>query len=76
MNCCFQIKIRSPEHCLKLERCQGPPNMNKVKQYEIELSLRSNKMKNEDLFFSLLIMIIIMPLSMLEVRVGDEANKH
>ena len=23
------------EHCLKLERWQGPPNVNKVKQYEI-----------------------------------------
>ena len=28
----------SPEHCLKLERWQGPPHVNKVKQYEIVLS--------------------------------------
>ena len=27
-----------PEECLKLERWQGPPNINKVKQYEIVLS--------------------------------------
>ena len=26
-----QRKIRTPEHCLKLERWQGPPNINKVK---------------------------------------------
>ena len=25
-------KIRSPEHCLKLENWQGPPNINKVEQ--------------------------------------------
>ena len=33
-------KIRSPEHCLRLERWQGLPHINKVKQYEIVL-LRS-----------------------------------
>ena len=34
-----QRKIRSPEHCVKLERWQGPPHINKVEQYEIVLSL-------------------------------------
>ena len=29
-----------PEHCLKLERWQGPPHINKVKQYEIVLSCK------------------------------------
>ena len=29
-----------PEECLKLERWQGPPNKNKVKQYEIVLSFK------------------------------------
>ena len=33
------MKIKSPEHCLKLERWQGPPHINKVKQYEIKVSL-------------------------------------
>ena len=28
----------SPEHCLKQERWQGPPHINKVKQYETVLS--------------------------------------
>ena len=37
---CSQRKIRSPEHCLELERCQGPPNINKVKQYEIVLPFK------------------------------------
>ena len=27
-------KIRSPQRCLKLERWQGPPHINKVEQYE------------------------------------------
>ena len=35
---CPPGKIRSPEHCLKLERWQGPPHINKVKQYETVLS--------------------------------------
>ena len=30
---------RSPEHCLKLERWQGPPHINKVKQYKTLLHL-------------------------------------
>ena len=33
INKLFSEKIRSPEHCLRLERWQGPPNINKVKQY-------------------------------------------
>ena len=32
-----QRKIRSREHCLKLERWQGPPHASKVKQYETVL---------------------------------------
>ena len=35
-----KLNIRTPEHCLKLERWQGPPNINKVKQYEIVLSFK------------------------------------
>ena len=27
----------SPEHCLKLERWQGPPHINKVQQCEVML---------------------------------------
>ena len=30
----------SPEHCLKLGRWQGPPHINKVKQFEIALSFK------------------------------------
>ena len=30
----------SPEHCLKLERWQGPPNIKKVKQDEVVLSFK------------------------------------
>ena len=30
----------SPEHCLKLERWQGPPNVNKARQSEIVLSFK------------------------------------
>ena len=30
----------SPEHCLKLEMWQVPPNINKVKPYEIVLSFK------------------------------------
>ena len=40
---CSQREIRSPEHCLKLKRWLGPPNINKVKQYEIVLSCLSIK---------------------------------
>ena len=29
-----------PEHCLKLERWQGPPHINKMKQYETVLSFK------------------------------------
>ena len=29
-----QRKIRSTEHCLKQEKWQGPPHINKVKNYE------------------------------------------
>ena len=25
-------EIRSPEHCMKIERWQGPPHVNKIKQ--------------------------------------------
>ena len=39
---CSQRKISSPEHSLKLERWQGPPNVNKVKQYETALSSKVN----------------------------------
>ena len=37
---CSQSKIRSQEHCLKLEVWQGPPHVNKVKQYETLLSFK------------------------------------
>ena len=37
---CCQGKIRSPEHCLKLESWRGPPHRNKFKQYEIVLSFK------------------------------------
>ena len=33
-------QINKPEHCLKLERWQGPPNINKVKHYETVLSFK------------------------------------
>ena len=33
---CSQGKIRSPDHCLKLEKWQGPPHINTVKQHENE----------------------------------------
>ena len=33
-----QRKIRFPEHRVKLERWQGPPHINEVKQYETVLS--------------------------------------
>ena len=36
---CSQVKIRSPEHCLKLERWQGLQHINKVKEYETVLFL-------------------------------------
>ena len=38
---CFQRKLSSPEYCLKLERWQGPPHMNKVKQHKLCCPLRS-----------------------------------
>ena len=37
---CSQRKTRSPEQCLKLERWQGPPHINKGRQYETVLSFR------------------------------------
>ena len=37
---CSPRKVRSPEHSLKLERWQGLPNINKVKQYETVLSFK------------------------------------
>ena len=37
----FSEKNKVPEHCLKLERWQGPPNI-KVKQYEKVLSFTVN----------------------------------
>ena len=33
------LENRIPEHCLKLDRWQGPPHVNKGKQYEIVLSV-------------------------------------
>ena len=35
----FSEENELPLNCLKLERWQGPPHINKVKQYEIVLSL-------------------------------------
>ena len=37
---CSQKEKRSLEHCLKLERWQGPPHINKIKQYEIVLNFK------------------------------------
>ena len=34
------MKITFSEHSLKLERWQGPPNINKVKQYDIVLQVQ------------------------------------
>ena len=39
----------SPEHCLKLERWQGPPHINKVKQCEIVLSFNIRSVCLENL---------------------------
>ena len=36
----FSEENISPEHCLELGRWQGPPHINKVKQYETVLSLK------------------------------------
>ena len=36
----FSEEKKVPEHCLKLERWQGPPNINKLKQYETLLSFK------------------------------------
>ena len=38
INKMFSDENKLPEHCLKLERWQGPPDINKVKQYEMDLS--------------------------------------
>ena len=38
----------SPEHCLKLERWQGPPHINKVKQCETVLSLKVSLFSHEN----------------------------
>ena len=36
-------KIRPPEHCVKIERWQGPPHINKAKQYETVLLFKVSK---------------------------------
>ena len=36
------MKNQVPEHCLKLERWQGPTHINKVKQDETVLSFQVN----------------------------------
>ena len=33
----FSEDKKVPEHCLKTERWQGPPHVNRVKQFEIVL---------------------------------------
>ena len=38
---CPQRTIRSPEHCLKWDRWQGPPHINKARQCEVVLSVYS-----------------------------------
>ena len=38
INKLFSEENKVPEHCLELERWQGPPHVNKVKQYETVLS--------------------------------------
>ena len=43
---------KAPEHCLKLERWQGPPHTNKVKQYEIVFVYSVIKTKNRVCLFS------------------------
>ena len=42
---CSQRKTSSPELCLKLERWQGPPHINKAKQYETVLFLKVKSQK-------------------------------
>ena len=37
INKLFSEENKVPEHCLTLERWQGPPHINKVKQYKIAL---------------------------------------
>ena len=49
----FSEENKIPEHCLNVERWQGPPHINKVKQHEIvylfSLFSHVNKSVNEDL---------------------------
>ena len=40
INKLFSEENKVLEHCWKLERWQGPPHINKVKQYEIVLSFK------------------------------------
>ena len=40
MNKLFSEETKVPEHCLKLERWQGLPHLDKVKQYEIVLAFK------------------------------------
>ena len=40
INKLFSERTKVPQHCWKLERWQGPPHINKVKQHEIVLSFK------------------------------------
>ena len=40
--------MRSPEHCLRLGRCQGPPHEKEVKQHEIVLSFKVSLLEMEE----------------------------
>ena len=40
MNKLFSEENKVLDHCLKLERWQGPPHINRVKQYEMMLSFK------------------------------------
>ena len=51
--------MRSPEHCVKLERWQGLPNMNKVILYEIVLSFK------DSLFIVYLVTITVLTVEIL-----------
>ena len=52
---CPQRKIRSPEPCVNLQRWQGPPRINKVKQHEIVLSLKVCSFSHENKEFVYLV---------------------
>ena len=41
INKLFSEENKVPEHCVKLHRWQGPPLLNKVKQYKLHCPLRS-----------------------------------